>query len=68
MTQFKTFLLQVGKYLSANQWNQLVKSLQNLFEATIPQSLIEEKERWVENSAANQEGRSSNASNKGEND
>jgi hypothetical protein len=38
----------VGKNLSVNQWNSYVTSLQNLFEATIPQSLIEEKERYQE--------------------
>ena len=46
INQFKQFILQVGKNLSVNQWNSYVISLQNLFEATIPVSLIEEKEKF----------------------
>jgi len=55
ITQFKAFIAQVGKNLSQNQWNSLVISLQNLFEATVPVSLIEEKERYQDGGHSNSE-------------
>lgn len=48
ITQFKSFISLIGRQLSSNQWNSYITSLQNLFEATIPQSLIDERERYLE--------------------
>ena len=52
IAQFKLFIMQIGKSLSQNQWNSFVISLQNLFETTIPVSLIEEKEKYQESNSA----------------
>jgi hypothetical protein len=46
ISQFKAYIVAIGKSLSQTQWNSYVASVQNLFEATIPQSLIEERERY----------------------
>lgn len=54
--QFKAFIGLVGRQLSPNQWNCYVSSLQNLFEATIPQSLIDEKERYLESELMKKQG------------
>jgi hypothetical protein len=46
----------IGRLLSNNQWNAFVLSLQNLFEATIPQSLIDEKEKYLESEIIKKQG------------
>jgi hypothetical protein len=57
VTQFKSFMSLIGKHLSANQWNSFVQSLQNLFEATIPQSLIDERDRYFESEMLKKQGK-----------
>jgi hypothetical protein len=49
----------IGRHLSANQWNSFVQSLQNLFEATIPQSLIDERDRYFESEMLKKQGKPS---------
>jgi hypothetical protein len=56
ISQFKAFIGMIGRQLSPNQWNSYISSLQNLFEATIPQSLIDEKERYLESEMMKKQG------------
>lgn len=56
MQQFKAFLAQAGKFLTPAQWNSYVACLENLFLTTIPQSLIDEREKYLESENIKKQG------------
>lgn len=56
MHQFKSFVAQAGRSLTQPQWDAYVRCLQRLFASTIPQSLIEEREKYLESEESKKQG------------
>jgi len=52
---------QAGKFLTPAQWNAYVACLENLFLTTIPQSLIDEREKYLESEHIKKQGQAQEA-------